>query len=635
MRKSRLSDQIHIFGFPVMTRSLVKYWCAVVMLGVFPVMISWQVSAQPAFVTDSLKQELEAHTDADTVKLRILSKLASILRNSATSEALQYGHQALQIADSLKNPEAKASVLQILGLAYNTRMDYRNSLFCSFQALRIYESLNNAGGKAFAYNAIGLVYYSMKKLDMARRYYSMAADLMRSGGDHEQLGIIYVNIGNVLSEEHKLRESLEYYIKARDHFASYTGLRNVPVRVYMNIGETYADLGQTDSALYYLHYAISVNTGPSRDHYAIASAYTQVGKIEFSRKNIKQADVYLNRARKMAEAGGMNDLLPEIYRGMMQLYKDLHDIDNLFIYAQKYDSIKDNIYNETTVRQLNEMQEAYQVAVRDRQIEQLSHQQRLDGITASYQRTMRNVAIGGLLLLILVVVVVARNLVLRQHVKNRILSEKNVIAEKNIIQLDHENVLARYEAMKSKTDPHFLFNSLTTLSSLVMEDQKQAVKYIKQFSHLFRMLLETGDHSTITLKKELELVESYIYLQKIRFGEDLDISVDIPDEMLLLEIPPFALQMLIENAVKHNIIVEGEPFLISVFIKDGYIVVINTLRKKTSRLHSTSTGHRSVKERYRILSNKKPVFTETGTEYIVKLPLLDTTPVSAPLNEHI
>lgn len=589
-----------------------------------------QVYAQSAALTDSLKHELIIRSAEDSTRLKVLLKLASILRNSATSEALVYGHAALHLADSLRIIEGKGSALQILGLIYNTRTDYRNSLFYSFQALRVYETIGSAEGKAYAYNAIGLVYYSMKKQDLARQYYAMAIEQLNSSGNHKQLSIIYNNMGNVLTEEHKIKESLEYYKKALEHLLAFDAPNSSLNRIYINIGEGYYDLDLLDSASYYLGLGLKASMSGNSDKYAIASCYHGLGKVEIKKHSIRQAGAYLQQALRMAEEGSMKDLLPDIYKTMISLYKEKHDAGNMYKYVLKYDAIKDSIYNETTVRQINEMQEAYQVEKRDREIQLLHQKQQVTEANATNQRLIRNFAIAGLLFVLITGIVLGRNIVLKQRVNNRILSEKNTIAEKNIIQLNHENILAKYEAMKSKTDPHFLFNSLTTLSSIVMEDPKQAVKYIKQFAHLFRMVLEIGDHKTVTLAKELEVVNSYIYLQKIRFGEDLDVSLHIPEAEKHTLIPPFALQMLIENAVKHNVISHNHPFQLSIYTAEGFIVVRNTLQKKSSKVPSTSTGQKSVKERYRILSTVQPVFTETETEYIVRLPLLTTLSILNP-----
>jgi tetratricopeptide (TPR) repeat protein len=599
-----------------------KYYRFVFIFIFTAILVNTSVKGQSAAAIDSLKNRLSINHVPDSNRLKVLLRLASILRSSATSDALIYGHQALILSDSLKIAEAKGSALQILGLIYNTRMDYRNSLFYSFQALRVYETMGIDDGMAYAYNAVGLVYYSMKKQDLAKQYYAEAIRLFESSGNHRQLSIIYNNMGNVLTEEGKLEESLQYYKQALQNDITYNDSNNNHTRVYINIGDAFSDLNLLDSATHYLNLSLKENTGNDPDNYAIASCYHGLGRVELKKKNIAKADVYLHKALKMAEEGDMRDLQLDVYKTMILLYRDKRDAVKMYEYTEKYDVLKNSIYNETTVRQINDMQEAYQVEKRDREIQLLNQKQKVTEVNAVNQRLVRNFAIAALLLLLVIALVIGRNIVLKQRVNNRMLSEKNVIAEKNIIQLNHENVLAKYEAMKSKTDPHFLFNSLTTLSSIVIEDPKQAVKYIKQFSQLFRMVLEIGDHETVTLLKELEVINSYIYLQKIRFGESLNVSIDINEEDKYTLIPPFALQMLVENAVKHNVISQHNSFYLKIYSEDKYIVVRNTLRKKSSQVPSTSTGQKSVKERYRILGSEQPEFIETETEYIVRLPLL-------------
>lgn len=597
-----------------------------VMAAAFP------ASAQPVNVVDSLKAELQMRPESDTSILRPWLRLASLLRHSAPSEALIYGQKALRMADSINAAEAKGSALQILGLICTTLMDYRNSLYYSFQALRLYETIGAEEGKAFAYNAIGLVYSNMKKNDLAWRYFQKAIDEMKKLGNHPDLGVFYNNMGNILSQEKKVRESLHYYKMALEHQVLYGDSLRAISRICINIGDAYADLGMRDSSGLYLNRALKAATGKKPDLYAAAYCYLKLGKADLERNHIAAAASKLERSLNMAEKGGIKDMQIEIYQAMMNLYRVKNDAKRMHAYFLKYDALKDSVYSENTVNQINEMQEAYQVEKRDREIQLLQQKQKVTEAAATNQRLLRNFAIAGLLGLLLVALVVARNIVLKQRVKNRILSEKNAIAQRNIVQLNHENTLAKYEAMKSKTDPHFLFNSLTTLSSLVMDDPRLAVKYIRKFSNVFRMVLEVGDHKTITLRQELELIDSYIYLQKIRFDDQLDVSISVgePEKHALL--PPFALQLLVENAVKHNVISEQHPLSLRVYTEQGHVIVRNSLRKKSSMLSSTGTGQENIRQRYLILSREQPVFEETETEYMVKLPLLAANTIPDPVS---
>ncbi|GAB5524732.1 MAG: hypothetical protein Roseis2KO_26040 [Roseivirga sp.] len=190
-------------------------------------------------------------------------------------------------------------------------------------------------------------------------------------------------------------------------------------------------------------------------------------------------------------------------------------------------------------------------------------------------------------------------------------------------RIKREQMATKYESLKNQVNPHFLFNSLNALTNLVYEDQDQAANFIRQLSKVYRYVLDTQSKELVSLKTELTFLNSYVFLQKIRFDDKLtvDISVEGFEERLL---PPIALQMLLENAIKHNTIAEEEPLTVQIYIEDeSYIVVKNNLQKKRIPLEASSgMGLENIKSRYEFLSKSAVEVTETADEFIVKLPLL-------------
>lgn len=154
--------------------------------------------------------------------------------------------------------------------------------------------------------------------------------------------------------------------------------------------------------------------------------------------------------------------------------------------------------------------------------------------------------------------------------------------ELNTAKLKNESLSSKFESLKSQVNPHFLFNSLNVLSALVYKDQDEAVKFIKRLSNVYRYVLDQKDKEVVDIQTELEFVKSYIFLQKIRHGDSLQVNVDIPDNTEA-KVAPLSLQMLVENAVKHNIISRDEPLNIDIRLEEGqYIVVENNLQKKNT-----------------------------------------------------
>jgi sensor histidine kinase YesM len=186
----------------------------------------------------------------------------------------------------------------------------------------------------------------------------------------------------------------------------------------------------------------------------------------------------------------------------------------------------------------------------------------------------------------------------------------------------HESVTAKYESLKSQVNPHFLFNSLNALTNLVYENQDLAARFIKQLSEVYRYVLDTRDRELVSKEEEIRFLDSYIFLQKIRFEKNLIIQVDLAG--VETSFPPLVLQMLIENAIKHNEISTDHPLSINIYREEEYIVVANNLQKKRSlTVDSPGIGLANITNRYEFLSNSKVVVAQRDGKFIVKLPLLN------------
>lgn len=188
-------------------------------------------------------------------------------------------------------------------------------------------------------------------------------------------------------------------------------------------------------------------------------------------------------------------------------------------------------------------------------------------------------------------------------------------------QLKQQNLENELVALKNQINPHFLFNSLNTLSSLIRED-KEATTFINKLSYMYRYILQSGDRNLVSLKEELKFLESYIYLIKSRYRDRFTLEITIAESHLEEQIPPLALQLLVENAVKHNEISEENPLTVRIYSKDGYIFVANTLRPRTSLEESTGNGLANLAKRYFLLLKQEISINKDKDLFSVRLPLL-------------
>jgi hypothetical protein len=199
---------------------------------------------------------------------------------------------------------------------------------------------------------------------------------------------------------------------------------------------------------------------------------------------------------------------------------------------------------------------------------------------------------------------------------------KKAITEAERLQrINWEN---RYEGLKQQVNPHFLFNSINTLSSLIHEDKKSAGRYVKEMSTVYRYLLRNNDDELVPLENELQFIQSYFHLLKTRFGTAIQLQIDVPEQYHSHLLPPLTLQMLLENAVKHNNVSKDAPLQIRIACtKDGWLSVNNNLQKKIGNIDSTGIGLANIREKYRLLALPDVQLRDDGQAFTAVIPLVE------------
>jgi LytS/YehU family sensor histidine kinase len=185
-------------------------------------------------------------------------------------------------------------------------------------------------------------------------------------------------------------------------------------------------------------------------------------------------------------------------------------------------------------------------------------------------------------------------------------------------------ISAEFESLKNQVNPHFLFNALNTLSGLIDEEPKIASRFVQKLSSVYRYLLSQKDKEIVSLGEELEFLRSYIFLYQIRFGENFKVEIDIPSNLMHKEIVTLTLQMLFENAIKHNVISKEKPLTVSIYGKDNKLCVSNNLQPKTILTESNGIGLENIKNRYAIVSEELVEINKTASTFSVCIPLIES-----------
>jgi hypothetical protein len=201
---------------------------------------------------------------------------------------------------------------------------------------------------------------------------------------------------------------------------------------------------------------------------------------------------------------------------------------------------------------------------------------------------------------------------------------QNYLHQKVSIELERtkvDNLAAQYELLKQQINPHFLFNSLNTLKYMVENQDEHAVDFILKLSDFYRFTLESRKLDLIPVSEELNILEAYIFLLKARFEDGLDVSLQIDKAHYSSYMPPFTLQLLIENCIKHNVVSLDKPLKVRIYSDNGFIVVENRIQLKRTKEASAGVGLENIKQRYLHLLDKQVIVEPNDTLFTIKLPI--------------
>ncbi len=196
-------------------------------------------------------------------------------------------------------------------------------------------------------------------------------------------------------------------------------------------------------------------------------------------------------------------------------------------------------------------------------------------------------------------------------------------AEVTAERLQKENIRAQFEALKHQIEPHFFFNSLSVLTSLVHKDADLATQYIAQLSKIYRYVLEIKDETVVPLFQELDFLNAYIFLMTVRHNDSISFKIELSDDTKKYTfVPKSSLQMLAENAVKHNRFSKENPLLVRITEEDDFLRVVNNLNRRELIEGSSGIGLENIKRRYELISEKGIEIEENSFTFCVKLPKL-------------
>ena len=193
-------------------------------------------------------------------------------------------------------------------------------------------------------------------------------------------------------------------------------------------------------------------------------------------------------------------------------------------------------------------------------------------------------------------------------------------------QVKQAMIQTQLDTLKNQAQPHFVFNTLNTLRDIIdQNDKEDAKRFVDKLSDTYRFILESGKVNTTSLAKELKFAKAYMYIQSERFGDNLKVKWQIPEDKMDSIILPMSLQLLLENAIKHNVISRAKPLEIIIAVHQNNLVVTNKIQAKSTTLYSTKMGLKNIEKRYNLITGKSIKIQKEENHFKVSLPLLQST----------
>ena len=605
---------------------------------------------------DSLWRVWKNATLQDTVRLSAMQQLAYSYVNKNPDSTRMLALAQLAFAREKGLPGWQARALNSIGLSYRFQSDYPKAIQHYEQSLALLAKANDRNYMSTVYRNMADVYRIQSNLPKAIDYITKSMKLAEETGDQKKAADGYVSIATVYYEiPGQDSIMLQYLEKARKIYEVLKDEAGLSF-VYGNLSAVYLDRDEFDKALIFsektmalqqksgnlhglatsLHNRAIIWSYQGRhqealadfnreveifkaigDEEGLADAYISMGDLWLQQQRYPMAIQVCNDALRIArKLGSPNQEEMYACECLYAAYQMQGNYRQALEYLEQAVSVKDSLQQYETEQKLKQMEIQRQMAIDSlgREKEQfrieMAHQQTL----RRKDRTLGFLTLGALGVLLIALAFLVRMLYFRRRSQRLQLRSE---------ALEKQQLLNEVALLRSQVNPHFLFNSLSILSSLVRVNADLSEQFIEQLSRSYRYILEQKEQSLVTLRTELEFIQAYSFLLKIRFEKKYDLNIELPEEILdTCKIAPLTLQLLIENAVKHNRMSVKEPLVVTVSVENKTLLVKNRLQLRATAPVSTGVGLQNIINRYALLTKCRVWAGEAGDEFVVKVPLL-------------
>lgn len=511
---------------------------------------------------------------SDSIRVIQLIDSSVYLRNTSFEHSIEICQQSINLAEETDNPNLLSKAYKTQGINYFYTVTYDSAYIYYEKAIPQFEALNSKIDVGKVLGNIGLLYYKQGKYDIALEYYLRNLKIFKEIDNSKGLVNVYINLGNLycLQEDLKtaeyyyqlvlnsakkagiqksiadaycnlgaLAEKNKNYTKSLDLYSkslkinSEIGSISFDSKVLFNIGYLYHAQGQLDSAISYVERAEQIRIQLS-DKEGLVSVKLELARIALSGENLIIAEKYLKEADEIAIANDMLTWRSDILDSKAELYKLSKDYKKAFINQTKMIEINDSLNTEKVAMRFEELAAAYEAEKREQELELLQQESQIQNLELDKKNAWLITLMIAMILGVVAIVVSMRI---------------------NRLRADHKIMDLRQKVLLTQMNPHFLFNSLTAIQSFILDEKNdEANNYLSRLASLVRGILENSREEFVSLRTELQTLEDYIGLQKLRFENDIhytfDVDENIDQDQIL--VPPMLAQPFVENALIHGML---------------------------------------------------------------------------------
>lgn len=567
-------------------------------------------------VADSLIAALEQRPIQDTISAKTMINIANNLIWSSTEDALQYAENALALSNSLGWQRGTAYALRQVGNVYYRMSDYLRALDTYHEALKVSEEMENDQLTSSLYNNIANIFSELAQYDQALEYYEAYAEISEEKAA-KVIGL--TNIGILYTDIDQPQKGVDYLTKALE-MAEKEKFENFVSVILFNLGLTYQAMDEHEEAGNHYRQAASLAAELGNKN-AEASALNGISQILIRQSKYEEAETNSKQALTLAKELNSLERQKDVWKTLSELYETTGRPEEAFTAYKTYISLSDSVESEDNKAEAMKKKMTY---LREKN-------EAIAAAELSRERLIRWFTILGSVLAAIA------GLVAYILYKKR----RDAMAREQLADFRTKVAETELKALLSQMNPHFIFNALNSINDYIANhDTQTATDYLARFAKLMRMILESSEKREISLKDDIHVMETYIYLENLRLGQKLSYTIDVDPaiDMDNTMVPPLIMQPFVENSIWHGISQKDQPGELRLEIKqmEGgilYAVEDNGIGRKNKvngyEGNEGSMGIKLSQSRVEVLNQIKGtegdvrlIDKEEGVRVEVRLPLV-------------